>query len=98
MAQRTLDVIGVPSSAGAHGPGQEKAPAALRDAGLISRLVAAGVSLEDHGDLPLERFRPDPQNRHRQNLARVREVADGVANAVERSVAAGHLPTILGGE
>jgi len=33
-----LGLIGVPSSAGAHGPGQEKAPGALRQAGLLGAL------------------------------------------------------------
>jgi arginase family enzyme len=33
-------LLGVPSSAAAHGPGQERAPAALRRAGLPARLAA----------------------------------------------------------
>jgi arginase len=44
-------LLGVPSSAAAHGPGQEKAPAALRRAGLSERLVAAGMGIVDYGDL-----------------------------------------------
>jgi arginase family enzyme len=52
-----------PSSAAAHGPGQEKAPAALRRAGLPQRLVAAGVHLADYGDLPVVGWRPDPHQR-----------------------------------
>jgi arginase len=32
---RSVAVIGVPTSAGAFAPGQEQAPAALREAGLI---------------------------------------------------------------
>ena len=46
-------LLGVPSSAAAHGPGQEKAPAALRRAGLPERLSAAGVPVADYGDLPV---------------------------------------------
>ena len=46
-------LLGVPSSAAAHGPGQEKAPAALRRAGLSERLVAAGMRIADYGDLRL---------------------------------------------
>ena len=52
-------LIGVPSSAGAHGPGQEKAPSALRTAGLLGALREAGLDVEDLGDLPLARFAPD---------------------------------------
>jgi arginase family enzyme len=36
-------LLGVPSSAAAHGPGQEKAPAALRRAGPPERLSTAGA-------------------------------------------------------
>jgi arginase len=38
----TIGLIGIPSSAGAHWPGQEQTPAALRAAGLIARLRAGG--------------------------------------------------------
>jgi arginase len=41
-------LLGVPSSAGAHTPGLEKGPAAIRDAGLID-LLSGGA--EDHGDV-----------------------------------------------
>jgi arginase len=50
-------MIGVPSSAGAHHGGQERAPDALRGAGLPDRLTAAGESVQDKGDL---RRRPSP--------------------------------------
>jgi hypothetical protein len=56
----TLGLIGVPSSAGAHWPGQEQSPAALRAAGLIARLRAGGISVVDHGDLPAVRCVPQP--------------------------------------
>jgi arginase len=62
-------LLGVPSSAAAHGPGQEKAPAALRQAGLSEQLAAAGVHLVDYGDLPGGvRWRPDPHQRRPQDL------------------------------
>jgi arginase family enzyme len=54
---RTFALLGVPSSAGAHWPGQEKAPRALREAGLVERLRAAGLKVEDYGDLPRTRYR-----------------------------------------
>src|SRR5260370_8198544 len=64
-------LIGVPSSAGAHGPGQEKAPSALRKAGLLGALREAGLELEDLGDLPVVRFGPDVANRKRPTQSRV---------------------------
>jgi arginase len=91
-------LIGVPSSAGAHGPGQEKAPAALRQAGLLGALREAGLEVEDLGDLPVARFSPDADNRKRQSQPRVvkvaRQVADAVAGAVEREL----VPLVLGGD
>ena len=91
-------LIGVPSSAGAHGPGQEKAPAALRKAGLLGALREAGLELEDLGDLPVARFSPDRADRKRQSQSRVvkvaRQVADAVATAVEREL----IPMLLGGD
>ena len=94
----TFGLIGVPSSAGAHGPGQEKAPSALRTAGLLGALREAGLELEDLGDLPVVRFAPDRVERKRQNQSQVvkvaRQVADAVARAVEREL----IPIVLGGD
>jgi arginase len=64
-------LLGVPSSAAAHGPGREKAPAALRQARPPERLTAAGVHLVDYGDLPVVRWRPDPHQRLPHNLRAV---------------------------
>ena len=45
-----LGIIGVPTSAGSHHAGQDRAPAALRDAGFVSRLRAAGLDVAGLGD------------------------------------------------
>src|SRR5438309_11388192 len=79
-------LIGVPSSAGAHGPGQEKAPSALRQAGLLGALREAGLELEDLGDLPVARFSPDSADRKRQSQSQVVKVARQVAEAVAAAV------------
>ena len=44
----SIGLIGVPSSMGAFAPGQERAPQALREAGLVHRLTQAGVATELH--------------------------------------------------
>jgi len=64
-------IIGVPTSAGAHYAGQERAPQALREAGLAKRLRAAGVSLDDAGDLPGATFAVDHEHPGRRNLPAV---------------------------
>src|SRR5215212_5130255 len=95
---RTIGLIGVPSSAGAHWPGQEKAPAALRELGLIERLQDARLHVDDHGDLRRVRFRPDKRQRHQQNLTAVVEVASQVADRVEATLRAEQVPLVLGGD
>jgi arginase len=95
---KPLGLIGVPSSAGAFAPGQEQAPRALREAGLVARLAAAGLAAVDHGDGPLWRWRPDPANRFAQNLEAVVETARATADRVRAAVAAGQVPLVLGGD
>jgi arginase len=84
-----LTVLGVPTSAAAFAPGQELAPAALREAGLLDRLSAEGVEVADLGDSPVWRWRPDTARPRAQNLAEVariaRETGDRVARAREGS-------------
>lgn len=93
-----LALVGAPSSAGAYAPGQEKAPRALRDAGLRDRLVEAGVTVDDHGDLPIRRWRPDPGNCFAQNLPAVVEMAVATAERVRAAAATGAFVLVLGGD
>ena len=91
-------MIGVPTSAGAHHAGQELAPDALRAAGLADRLVAAGLSVSDAGNLPGAVFAADRGAAGARNLAAVAKVAAEVADAVADVVASGLLPLLLGGD
>jgi len=91
-------MIGVPSSAGAHHAGQELAPAALRAAGLLDQLAAAGVQATDRGDLPGATFEVDCDHPRARNLPAVLRVIREVADAVADVVAAGKLPLVVGGD
>ncbi|HEY3868393.1 MAG TPA: arginase family protein [Actinocrinis sp.] len=91
-------LIGVPSSAGAHHAGQERAPAALRQAGLLSRLRAAGLDITDAGDLPVTPFAVDHEHPKARNVAAVASVARRVADAVAGHLAAGLVPLVVGGD
>lgn len=95
---KTIGLLGVPSSAAAHWPGQEKAPAALREAGLIRLLREAGLEVEDHGDRPVVRWRPHPTERRPHNLSRVVEVLSDARAQVAEIFAAGRIPLVVGGE
>jgi arginase len=96
--KKTVALIGVPSSAGAHWPGQEKAPGYLRDAGLVSHLEAADLDVVDLGDLPTVRFRPDKEHHDRKNLAGVVEVSRRVADQVDLALQRHAIPLVIGGD
>jgi arginase len=93
-----LGVIGVPTSAGAFAPGQEQAPAALREAGLLDRLRWSGVEVRDHGDREVWRWRPDRENRRAQNLGTVVEIVRDTARRVSDSIGEGERTLVLGGD
>src|SRR5688572_1886410 len=95
---RPLAIIGVPSSAGAFANGQEEAPAALRAAGLIDRLRAAGLDVEDMGDSPVWRWRPDRARPRAQNLAAVIEAVASTRRRVAAATREGRIPVVLGGD
>ena len=79
---RRVSVLGVPTSAGSHNAGQERAPAAWRAAGLIDALRAAGLDVEDRGDLPAAPYRPVEPAAGLRDADRVAEVARRVAAEV----------------
>jgi arginase len=91
-------VVGVPSSAAAHSRGLEKAPAALRAAGLLDALRGAGVGVRDDGDLPTATWRahrgPDEPNDAERVTAGLRDVRARVGAVLDR----GERPLVLGGE
>jgi arginase len=93
-----LVVLGVPSSAGAHHAGQDLAPAALRERGLLDRLRNVGIPVHDGGDVAGERWAPDVATSTARNVDAVVRVALAVADSVEREAADGRVPVVLGGD
>jgi len=92
-----LTVLGVPTSAGAFAPGQERAPAALREAGLLTALGERGVEVRDLGDSTVWRWRPDRERPRAQNLDAVTAIARDTARRVEAALGDGPL-LVLGGD
>ena len=91
---RKVAVIGVPTSAGADAPGQEKAPAALRDAGAARKACRVDRSRRPR-DLPLA---PRPHNPCAQNLGKVVEIVEDTARRVVEAAQAEELTLVLGGD
>jgi len=92
-----LIIIGAPSSAGAYAPGQEKAPGALRAAGLLECLRAHSIHVDDWGDVPGFRWRVDRANLRAMN-AEVTMVARATADCVATALAEGSATLVLGGD
>jgi arginase len=92
-----LGLIGVPSSAGAFAPGQEDAPGALRESGLVEALRDL-TDLRDHGDRPVWRWRPDRGRPRAQNLEQVIATVKETSRLVGKSIAEDEVTLILGGD
>jgi arginase len=95
---RKITVIGVPSSAGAFANGQEKAPTALRAAGLLDRLRDAGADVVDAGDSPVWRWRPDRARPRAQNLEAVVEGVTATRTRVADATGDGRIGLVIGGD
>ncbi len=93
-----IGLIGVPSSAGARMAGQERAPLALRRAGLVEGLRARGREVLDLGALAEVSYAPDERNPKQRNLGRVKSVLERVAQTVDSALAVGAWPLVVGGD
>ena len=96
--RRRLDVIGAPSSAAAYSPGQERAPGAIRAAGLLSALRDRGIDVKDRGDVPGFRWSVDRTNPRAMNADAAARVARAVADQVADGLGAGAAMLVLGGD
>jgi arginase len=95
--QPAWGLLGAPSSAAAHWPGIEKAPAALRAAGVMEVFRSEGISVIDHGDLPVARWRSHRPDQRPNDAARVAEGLREIDKAVCAVIDDGHRPLVLGG-
>ena len=93
-----IALLGAPTSAAALSPGHERAPEALRSAGLSEQLRAAGFEVIDHGDDPVQLSQPDEESPRARNLPRVVKSLEALRPRVEIAVKSGALPVILSGD
>jgi arginase len=93
-----IALLGAPTSAAAMSAGHEKAPGALRSAGLIDRLRAMGYEVADLGDDPVQLFQVDDESPRARNVGRVLKSLEALKPRVEQAIKSGALPLILSGD
>ena len=93
-----LALIGAPSSAAAFSPGSEKAPAALRAAGLVERLQSIGYEVSDLGDCALRLFADDEEHKRARNIPEIVASLNDLKPRAELAVKSGALVLVLGGD
>ena len=93
-----IALLGAPTSAAALSLGHEKAPAALRAAGLVDRLRTIGYEVADLGDDPPQLYQPDEESPRARNLPRVLAAIEALKPRVEQAVKSAALPLILAGD
>jgi arginase len=95
---KKIALIGAPSSAAAFLTGSEKAPAALRAAGLVERLQSAGYEVSDHGDCAPRYFADDDEHKRARNLQEIVAGLNDLKVRAELAVKSGALALVLGGD
>jgi arginase len=95
---KKIALIGAPSSAAGFAPGTEKAPAALRAAGLSEKLQAIGYEVVDYGDCAPRLFADDDEHRRARNLTEIVAGLNDLKTHAELAVKSGALLLVLGGD
>ena len=95
---KKIALLGSASSAAALRAGLERAPAALRAAGLADRLKAGGFEVADLGDTATYVFQPDDEHPRARNVSAILKSLNDLRPRVEIAVKSGALPLILCGD
>ena len=95
---KKIALIGAPSSAAAFLAGSEKAPAALRAAGLVERLQSAGYEVTDYGDCAPRLFADDEEHKRARNMQEIVAGLNDLKVRAEIAVKSGALVLVLGGD
>ncbi len=95
---KNVTIIGVPMDLGADRRGVDMGPSAIRYAGLTKRLEGMGFSVKDSGDIPVVRPDTFTETENHKYLDQVVEANERLAEAVDREMAAGRFPLVLGGD
>jgi arginase len=95
---KKIVLLGSATSAAALRVGHERAPVALRAAGLADRLKTAGFEVADHGDTATQVFQPDDEHPRARNVPAILKSLNDLRPRVEVAVKTGALPLIVSGD
>jgi arginase len=95
---KNIVLLGAATSAAALRAGLERAPAALRAAGIADRLKSAGFQVADHGDTATYVTQPDDEHPRARNVSAILKSLNDLRPRVEIAVKSGALPVILTGD
>ena len=95
---KKIALIGACSSAAAFLAGTEKAPQALRAAGLVEKLKNIGYEVTDMGDCPPRLFADDEEHRRARNLPAIVAGLNDLKVQAEIAIKSGALVLVLGGD
>jgi arginase len=93
-----IAIIGAPSSAAAFLPGSEKAPAAIRAAGIVGRLQSIGYEVTDLGDCAPRLFADDDEHKRARNIPEIVASLNDLKPRAELGLKSGALVLVLGGD
>jgi arginase len=93
-----IAIIGAPSSAAAFLPGSEKAPAAIRAAGIVERLQSIGYEVTDLGDCAPRLFADDDEHKRARNIPEIVASLNDLKPRAELGFKSGALVLVLGGD
>ena len=95
---KNIVLLGAATSAAALRSGAERAPEALRAAGIADGLKAAGLHVVDHGNTSTYVSQPDEEHPRAKNVPSILKLLNDLRPRVEVAVKSGALPLILTGD
>lgn len=99
MRHSHIAIIGVPLDLGAGRRGVDMGPSAVRVANLNARLIEMGYEVDDLGNVPVAQPESHPEGQpHAKYLPQITQTCIHLAELVEKQMAAGSYPLILGGD
>lgn len=98
---KTVEIIGAPSTFGQRKLGVNLGPDAIRYAGIVARIEAIGLTVKDSGninvpELNLNKF--NSEQKGLRNLEEIIETSETLSQSVSNSLSNNHFPLILGGD